>query len=135
MKFPRVAITTAIFTPSVRIQARVKTQVRAFVFGEERLGVIDEKGRFRCRRIPFWVDPAQFFHGRRVLLDVESLERIRWIDGSPALHTHRSVGRSDCSSPDWWVGRFEQRDLRLGEHFLDDRQGARMRTELRFPTV
>ena len=88
-----------VFAPTVRIQARVKTQVRAFVVGDERLGVVDEKGSFRRRRFPIRIDSPQFFDGRRVLLDVESLERIPWIDGSPALHAHRSVGRSDCSSP------------------------------------
>jgi hypothetical protein len=60
------------------------------------------------------------------IVDVESLERIRWIDGCPTLHINRLVGRGDCSSCVCWAGRFERRDRGLGQHFLDDRQGARM---------
>jgi hypothetical protein len=45
------------------------------------------------------------------IVDVESLERIRWIDGCPTLHINRLVGRGDCSSCVCWAGRFERKRL------------------------
>ena len=70
MVSPRIAVTAPMLAPPIRIQARLEAEVRALVFCDERLGVIDVENSFGEGRFPFGIDPAQLLNRTGILLDV-----------------------------------------------------------------